>query len=98
MDSATQNRLASADISGDQAFVFYETALDGASFLRDFVPAFLIMAVALVLSVWLPVEADTGLRPVESSVGDCRFAVGDILDYRLAATSAEATVAGDFDR
>ena len=77
MDSATQNRLASADISGDQAFVFYETALDGASFLRDFVPAFLIMAVALVLSVWLPVEADTGLRAVESSVGDCRFAVGD---------------------
>ena len=48
--------------------MFYETALDGASFARDFLPAFLIMAVALIFSVWLPVEADTGLRPVESSL------------------------------
>lgn len=49
-------------------FLFHETALDGASFARDFLPAFFIMAVALGLSVWLPVEADTGLRPVESSL------------------------------
>jgi len=49
-------------------FLFRETALDGASFARDFLPAFFIMAVALGLSVWLPVEADTGLRPVESSL------------------------------
>ena len=68
MDSANQNRLASAEISGHQAFVFHETALDGASFARDFLPAFFIMAVALAFSVWLPVEADTGLRPVESSL------------------------------
>lgn len=49
-------------------FLFRETALDGASFARDFLPAFMIMAVALGLSAWLPVEADTGLRPVESSL------------------------------
>ena len=68
MDSVNQNRRASAKISGRRAFVFHETALDGASFARDFLPAFFIMAVALVLSAWLPVEADTGLRPVESSL------------------------------
>lgn len=48
-------------------FLFRETALNRASFLRDFAPAFVIMGVALGLAAWLPVEADTGLRPVEAS-------------------------------
>ncbi|MGK7294760.1 MAG: hypothetical protein ACNS61_02900 [Candidatus Wenzhouxiangella sp. M2_3B_020] len=48
-------------------FLYRETALDRVSFVRDFAPAFFIMAVALGLSAWLPVDPETGLRPLASS-------------------------------
>lgn len=68
MAQSLNKRWPSRNGESVREFLFHESVLDGTSFARDFVPAFLIMIVALGLSVWLPVEADSGLRPVESSL------------------------------
>jgi hypothetical protein len=47
---------------------FRESGLDPRALARDVVPAIVIMAVALVASSMLPIETDTGLRPVDSSL------------------------------
>jgi len=50
-----------------RAFTFRETGLDRNALLRDFAPAGLIVVFALVVSQALPVDPDSGLRPLASS-------------------------------